>query len=699
MSAPATPTTTTNPAHPTRPSTPPTRDGRRTTGSLSRRAAWLTLGLFVLALLAATGLFRTAQIPARGDAVPASAESARVAAELATRPGSDIQPVLLVATRSDGAALTAADTGALTALTSRLTPADLPPIGPPTPTVADDGLAAFTMVPVRVGDANTDNIATIADLRSAIREQAPNDLHVLVTGGPAFGADIADAFSGADIQLLLVTIAIVGVLLLLTYRSPTLWLIPLAVVGLADQLAAVVTKAIGEASGLTFDAGIVSVLVFGAGTNYALLLISRYREELRRESDHRVALATARRATLPAILASNLTVVLALLTLLLAVVPGTRGLGLAGAAGLLIAAAAALLPLPAALSLVGRKVFWPFVPRPGQPDTHERSPWWRLGHGVVRRPLASVLGALVLLLALAGGLLGASIGLTQSQQFRVASPSQQGLTILEEHFPAGTAAPITVLTNEADAAAVTDALRAVPGVARVAPAGAAVNGRVPLTVVGDAVPGSPQAAELVAATRQAAHGIPDAHALVGGSPAVVVDARAAADRDLRVIAPLILLLTGCVLIGLLRRVLVPLALLVVNVLSALATIGAGAWVGREFFDFPALDVQVPLIAFLFLVALGVDYTIFLVHRADLEAREHGVREGMARAVGHTGAVITSAGIVLAGVFAALGVLPLVVLGQLGLIVGLGVLIDTFVVRTVLVPGVVALLGGRVASHG
>jgi len=215
-----------------------------------------------------------------------------------------------------------------------------------------------------------------------------------------------------------------------------------------------------------------------------------------------------------------------------------------------------------------------------------------------------------------------------------------------------------------------------------------------LSVVSDAVPGSPRAGEVVAATREAAHGIPSAHALVGGSPALTVDAKAAAERDLRVIAPLILAFTGLVLMVFLRAILGPLVLLAINAASSLATIGAGAWVGREFFGFPALDVQVPLIAFLFLVALGVDYTIFLVHRAQLEASGHGIREGMARALGHTGAVITSAGIVLAGVFAALGVLPLVVLGQLGLIVGLGVLIDTFIVRALLVPGVIALLGNR-----
>jgi RND superfamily putative drug exporter len=228
----------------------------------------------------------------------------------------------------------------------------------------------------------------------------------------------------------------------------------------------------------------------------------------------------------------------------------------------------------------------------------------------------------------------------------------------------------------------------------VAPGGTAYDGRVALTVIGEPLAGTSASDALVEQAREAVHAIPAADARVGGSPAELLDARAAADRDLRVIAPVILALIAAVLMLLLRAVTAPLVLLLINIASSLATIGVGSWLGRTLFGFPALDVQVPLIAFLFLVALGVDYTIFLVHRAQDEARTHGVREGMALAVGHTGAVITSAGVVLAGVFAALGVLPLVVLGQLGLIVGLGVLIDTFLVRALLVPGVIAALGDR-----
>ncbi len=679
------------------PPTTPTDEGspRFADRLLQRRGAWLALAAFLLVVVGAMGALRGATIPPRGEAIPPAAESARVAAELAARPASDVQPVLLVGSRGDGAALSARDRDALAEISAAVTDPALPRLGSPAPQVSADGAAAYTLVPVRAATENTDNIATISHLRVAVHERTPDGLTIQVTGGPAFGADIADAFSGADLRLLLVTVGIVLALLLITYRSPLLALVPLLVISVADQLAAVVTAVVGQASGLTFDAGIVSVLVFGAGANYALLLISRYREELRREPDHRRALATAWRAVVPAILASNLTVVLALLTLLLAAVPGTRGLGLAGATGLLIALAAAVLVLPTALSLLGRRVFWPFVPRPDRhAETAERSPWWRLGHAVVRRPLLAVLGGAAILGILATGLLDARIGLNQSERFRVASESQQGLAVLERSFPAGIAAPMTIVADAAASQRVADTARGLTGVVAVTPVGAPYDGRATLTVVGQALPGSEAADDLVTTLRAAVHDVPGAHALVGGAPAVSLDAHDAARRDLTVVAPLVLLLTAVVLMALLRAVRTPLVLLGVNVLSSVATIGLGAWASRAVFGTAALDVQVPLVALLFLVALGVDYTIFLVHRATLEARTHGIAEGMARAVGATGAVITSAGLVLAGVFAALGVLPLVVLGQLGLIVGLGVVIDAFLVRAIVVPGVVTLLGRR-----
>lgn len=688
--------------HAPRPSSPP-RPPRRGLPRLltSRRGAALVVVLALLLVGLVSAVLGSAQAPARGDNYPASAESAVVADQLETFPGSDLSAVLFVATAADGSSLTQADLVDLDAMATRLGPASSRGLSPAR--ASQDGLAATMTFPVTASEDSAATVEMISDLRREVAEHVPAGLEVQVTGGPAFAADITSSFDGANFTLLAVTIGVVALLLLLTYRSPILWLLPLAVVGVADRLAAMVTAAVGEASGLPFDAGIVSVLVFGAGTNYALLLISRYREDLHEHEDHRAALATAWRSTAPAILASNATVVLALASLLLASVPGTRGLGLASAVGLVIALLAVLLVLPAALALVGRRVFWPFVPRPGESVDHEGI-WAKVSRAVVARPVAYLGGGLALLALLASALFGARVGLSQADSFRTASESADGLVTVGEHFPAGSAAPFTVTTDATRSDATVAAVRAVPGVTTVALSGVGPQGLARLTVIGEPSPGTPQSLALAADLRDAAHGVEGAEAKVGGGSAQLLDARTAAESDLATVVPLVLLVCFGVLVVLLRALVGPIVLLLINTASALAAIGLGAWLDEHLLGHPALDVQVPLVAFLFLVALGIDYTIFLMHRARAEAVRHGTREGVARAVSRTGGVITSAGVVLAAVFAALGVLPLVVLGQLGLIVGLGVLLDTLVVRTLVVPAATALLGerfwwpGRVASR-
>ena len=661
----------------------------------SRRGAWTTLVVGLLLAFGLIGALRGSQSPAGTVAAPTTSESARADAALATLPDSDVAPVLLVATRADGGALTEGDLAGLTRLGASLPHADGARPSPAIP--AQDGRAAMVQVPVTLAGSSSGDAETVTALRDAVRDARPDGLDVLVTGGPAFGADIAKSFEGANVTLLLTPVGIVALLLLLTYRSPVLWLVPLAVVGIADQLAAVVTARLGQTFDLQFDAGIVSVLVFGAGTNYALLLISRYREELHAREDHRAALASAWRATVPAILASNLTVVLALGSLVFAVIPGTHGLGVASAVGLLLALVAVLTLLPAALAVCGRRVFWPFVPTVQQrPTDPERGVFGRVAGRVMRRPGAVVAGSLALLAVLACGLVGTKVGLEQTERFRTPTESSRGLEVLAQHYPAGEAQPLTVVTDTARVEAVTAAAQRVDGVTSARPgraAGTAPGDLATVTVVTDADPGTPQARDQVAAVREAVHAAAD-DALVGGQQAVDLDARDGNTRDTLLIVPLVLLVTGVVLLVLLRSLLAPLVLLAVNALSSLATIGAGSFIGRHLLGWPALDLQVPLLAYLFLVALGIDYTIFLVHRAQAETAEHGTRRGMVRAVGATGAVITSAGIVLAAVFAALGVLPLVTLGQIGLIVGLGVVLDTSLVRTVLVPGLFGLLGDR-----
>lgn len=659
----------------------------------SRRGAWISLGIVLLTFVALFGLFSRIDGPTGNETAPPDSESSQVSALLEEFPNADEQSVLVVASRADAADLSPADITALKDIVPALDAhTGLESSGP---TVSDDGAAAVIVAPITVGADNAETAEIIKDLRAEVAGHTPTGLTLQVTGGPAFGADVTSAFDGADFTLLLVTILIVAVLLIVTYRSPILWLIPLAIVAFADQLAGKVTGAVGNLLDLQFDSGIISVLVFGAGTNYALLLICRYREELLVEENHRAALSTAWRKTTPAIIASNITVVLALLTLALAVIPGTRGLGISSAVGLLIALAAVLFALPPILAVCGRRVFWPFVPEPGANAEHGKV-WKGIATGVMRRPWLS-LGAGALVLAVMGaGLVGTTVGLDQVEKFRVQSESAAGLEVLGDHFPPGESQPSFIVANSTETVSVLDSVDDVEGVIRAHPIGETADGALTkIMVTGEYAPGTPESLDLVTELRDIVHDVPGADAVVGGAVATDLDARAGNQQDLLLIAPLVLAVSFVVLLVLLRSLVAPVVLLLINVASAAAAIGAGSWLSRVLFDQHALDLQVPLLAFLFLVALGIDYTIFLVHRARAEAESHGTREGMVRAVSHTGAVITSAGIVLAAVFAALGVLPLVTLGQLGLIVGVGVIIDTLVVRTVIVPAVFGVLGDRI----
>lgn len=659
---------------------------------LSRAGAWVALLLTVVMAAAVLGTLRASDPPGAAGALPAGSESAAAQTLEDRFPHSDLAPVVAVFSR-DGAQLSEADVATANTVGRQLAQQVGQSAG--APVVSEDGEAAIVSVMIEAERPNSEIADTISELRTVAHDGVPPGLTVQITGGPAFGADIASAFDGANLTLLAVTIAIVALLLMLTYRSPVLWLVPLTVVAFAEQVAGVVTARMGELWNLQFDAGIISVLVFGAGTNYALLLISRYREELYRDEDHRAALGRALHGTAPAILASNVTVVASLLTLVFAVMPSTRGLGLASAAALLIALVFALLVLPAALAVCGRRLFWPFIPRAGAEPKVGTGLWHAVARSVTGRPAAVVGASVVGLAVLASGLLGTRVGLSQMEQFRGSSESAAGLAVLAEHFPSGETAPMTIIADTSEADAVVDAAAAVPGVVRVRASAESATGLTRITAVGAAAPGTDADLRTVRDVRSAVHAVPGADAVVGGPAAQALDVKQASQRDLLLIAPMILGVALVLLVALLRAVVAPVLLILVNVASAFAAIGAGTWVGRTVFGFPALDVNVPLLAFLFLVALGIDYTIFLAHRARQEAAVHGTREGMVRAVSHTGAVITSAGVVLAAVFAALGVLPLTVLGQLGLIVGLGVLLDTLLVRTAVVPAVFALVGERI----
>lgn len=629
--------------------------------------------------------------------LPPSAESARAAEAARQFPGGDRAPVILVVTRTDGTPLRPADRDAAEQARLRMAQqAGAAPAGPPL-SVSEDGQAGLAAVPLDTGLSGFALSDTVTSLRTAATDGLPGELRAQVTGGPAFGADIAGAFSGANITLLAVTAAVVAVLLILTYRSPVLWLVPLVVIGIADRVGATVGGAVTSLAGLTADgstAGITSVLVFGAGTNYALLLISRYREELGRTRAHREALATAVRTAGPAIIASNATVVLALLTLLLASSPSTRSLGLQAASGLVVAAVFSLLVLPPLLAVCGTRLFWPFIPKLHERGLADAGVWHRIATAVARRPVPVLIAALAGLTVLACGLLGTSTGLTQTEQFRVKAESVTGFETLAEHFPGGLTDPTRVIAASAKTEAIQRAIEGTGGVVSVTRAGDDGAGATQWSVVVDGDPASDEAFESIAALRDSVHAV-DPGALVGGSDAQALDVKNAAARDRLVIIPAILAVVLGVLFVLLRAVVAPLLLVAVTVVSALAALGLGGWVSIHVFGFPGLDTSTPLFAFLFLVALGVDYTIFLVTRAREETEGHGTREGIVRAVSATGAVITSAGIVLAAVFCVLGVLPLIVLTQLGIIVGLGILLDAFLVRTVVIPALFTMIGPKV----
>ena len=692
----------------------------------SKRGSWLVLGGIVVLVALLFGLLSGAGEDRPNETAPADSESTQAQKILDKFPEADKQSVMVVASHEDGSELSADDQAQLKKLGTSLgdSVGDESSETVTGPILSDDKQAALLMVPITVGLTNSDTADTVDDLRTAIADDptatglTDDGMSLLVTGGPAIGADIASAFNGADFTLLIVTIVIVALLLIITYRSPILWLLPLIVIGTADGLASTVTAAVGDWLDLQFDAGIISVLVFGAGANYALLFISRYREELRRFTDHRVALAEAWTHTASTIIASNLTVVLSLLSLVFAIIPGTRGLGITAAVGLLISAAAVLFALPPVLAICGKKMFWPFIPKAEATADEELTPaeaaaanrstapagaaepsiWRTIATRVVRKPGLHLGAGIVILGVMATGFIGSSIGLDQTEKFRVQSESAQGLDVLADHFPPGESQPIWIVADTDHADDVIDTVSDMDGVVRAsAIEDTNIDGTsvTKIMVTGEYEPDSAKGLDLVKDIRTDAHAIDGAEAQVGGAAATELDARDGNQTDFFTIVPMVLAISFIILLGILRAPIAAFTLLLVNVVSSAAAIGLGAFLSRTIFGQSALDAQVPILAFLFLVALGIDYSIFLAHRAKKESVFHGGRQGMIEAVAHTGGVITSAGIVLAGVFAALGMLPLMVLGQLGLIVGVGVLVDTLIVRTVIVPSIFGLVGNRI----
>jgi putative drug exporter of the RND superfamily len=661
---------------------------------LAPSTSWVVLlaGLVLSGL--ALALLATADTSTdRVAALPDDAESTLALRAQEQLPAATYVPAIVVLDRG-GDPLTTADRTAVAATLGQV--GRLAAEGQePFPAFSEDGRAALVGVPLSTDLSDEQQRSVVEQLRAVAAQDLPDGLDARVTGGPAFQTDLASVFDGANVKLLLTTAGVVALLLLLTYRSPWLWLVPLMVVGLADQVAAKLVGVAVDAFGFTIDGstiGITSVLVFGAGTNYALLLIARYREELRLVEDRYDAMRVALSQAAPAILASSSTVVLALLSLGFAVTPTNRGLGFSAAIGIGTAVVFTLVLLPAALLVLGRGLFWPFVPRVGQQEPTRQGFWAKVGHVVTRRPVPVAVGSVLILAVLASGIAGLQTGLSQTEQFREKPESVTGQQVLAEHFPAGSSGPTTIVTTPERVDAVRAAAEEVDGVTSVRPS-AADDRTVELAATLSAAPASEGSLEQVAALRSAVQDA-DSAALVGGADAQALDAKDAASHDLRVIIPLILAIVLVVLLLLLRSVVAAVVLVLTVVASFAASLGAGWFAFSHWFGFPATDLGVPLLSFLFLVALGVDYNIFLATRAREEAATADARTSIATSLAVTGGVITSAGILLAAVFTVLGVLPLITLTQIGIIVGFGVLLDTLLVRSLLVPSLVALIGDR-----
>ena len=719
-----------------------------------------------------SGKFEDAQENEATSFLPGDAESVQALEAIEQFPDGQVAAAVTVIARDGG--LTAEDRQAAEAFAQDLN--DDPPIitaGTEGPIPSEDGEAVLVITQVRdTGGTGEDFLDSVTDIRDRAHALRGGGRQVEVTGAAGFGADAIEVFGDINGRLLFAAGGLVLILLIIIYRSPIFWTIPFFTVLMAETCARGFGYLLAEA-GVTINGqsgGILPVLVFGAGTDYALLLVSRYREELRRHDSKHEEMQLALRTAGPAILFSGLTVMAALLVLLLAEVNGTAGLGPIGAMGILLAMTFMVTLLPALLVVFGRRAFWPFVPDgPGGPLRPHTNVWRRVIYSVVvggivagaastgggaaagigfaagallnffvlaplfyrldvsvlypkvERPIAArhrltdethgfwrrvgdrVAAAparvatitIVGLLVLSAGLLTLDTGLTSGNSFRGEVESVRGSELLAQHYPAGANVPTTVvMPDPADVEPVTAALEESPAVAAV---GEPVEGPpgVKVDVQLRADPYSTAAFDEIPGLRDTVKEAGGDDVLVGGPTAAEYDLRQSATRDNWVIIPVTLVVVFGILAVLLRALLAPAMLVATVILSFTAALGTGMFVSKEIFGFPGIDPALPLLCFVFLVALGIDYNIFLMARVREETLSHGTREGMLRGLAVTGAVITSAGIVLAGTFGALAVLPLIFLTEIGFIVAFGVLLDTFVVRSILVPALTFKLDRRI----
>ncbi|MGW5784566.1 MMPL family transporter [Streptomyces sp. NPDC003757] len=677
----------------------------------SRRARWLVPALLLLVWLAIGGALgpyagKLGEVATNDRAafLPRSAESTRVADAQKAFQQDETLPVIVVWTADGGGSVTAHRAEATRSLAAlRGEPGVVGQASPALPSEDGEALQAVVQVEPDLGDALPDVLAQVEDAAG----QVPGT-RAQLAGPAASQADLSDAFSGIDGLLLGVALITVLVILLLVYRSVLLPLVIILGAVFALGLACAIVYALAQRDVVRVDGqvqGILSILVIGAATDYALLLTARFREELARHPDRFTAVRAALRASWSAVVASAATVALALLALLLSDLTNNRALGPVGAIGIVCAVLSTLTFLPAVLVLLGRAAYWPAKPAPaGDPDAAGGHPLWHRVAALVdrapRRIWAICLAALVACAAFAPTL--TSKGVPLDEIFVNDTPSVTAQQTLARHFPGGSGNPAVVIADADRLDPVLAAARDTRGVASAAPVTASgrpgggepkvVDGRVRIDATLQAPADSDAAKDTVARLRSAVHDVPGADALVGGYTAQQYDTQRTAEHDRTLIVPVVLAIILVILIALLRSLLMPVLLVATVALNFLATLGVSALVFTHVFGFSGTDASVPLYGFVFLVALGVDYNIFLMSRVRQETLHHGVREGILRGLTATGGVITSAGVVLAATFAALGVIPLAFLVQIAFIVAFGVLLDTLVVRSLLVPALARDIG-------
>ncbi|WP_327715875.1 MMPL family transporter [Streptomyces sp. NBC_00490] len=673
-----------------------------------RRAKWVVLALWVVALFLTAPFAQKLTDAQDNDAaswLPGSAESTQVL-QVSEDFRPEQIPAVVVYARPDG--LTAQDRAQIAEDARQLKELRAHGIrgaetrGP----VFDretDPRAAQILVPITMDEQGWEEIAPAVDtIRDGVGEGG-DGLAVHITGPGGTSADFSEAFEGIDSTLLISAMGVVIVMLLITYRSPTLILVPLLSVIAALFTAQALIYLLAEHAGLTVNgqsAGILTVLVFGAGTDYALLLVARYREELHHHEDRHEAMALALHRAGPAVIASGATVVLSMLVLLAAEMNSTSGLGPVAAIGVAVALLAMMTLFPALLVICGRWIFWPVIPRFGDPDRIERGLWARMGRRIAHRP-RMVWGVTALILAVCSlGLIQLRAeGISNADAFTGKPDSIVGQEVSARYFPAGSGDPLVIISNQAQARQVGEAVAATDGVAPGSlglPPGTkpSYEGKVLFEATMTDPADSEAAKQTVERVRDAVHAVPDADARVGGGTASLLDMDEATTHDNILIIPLVLIVVMLILCGLLRALIAPLLLIGTVILSFAAALGISALAFRYLFDYAGETTDFPLFVFVFLVALGIDYNIFLTTRIREEAARQGTRPGVVMGLAATGAVITSAGLVLAGTFAALGTLPMVAFAEIGFAVALGVLLDTFIVRSVLVPALFLDVGPK-----